>query len=105
MITIFRYSYRCLFASVRYQSNKIIALYADRDHAPAVVQYISRLQSPSQSFFKLLVEPRVSYADGNSLFCFAAVVFFLIMSPLRRHIFVCFMAKSVFLVVFSALAP
>ena len=29
----------------------------------------------------------------------------LFMSPLRRHIFVCFMAKSAFLGGFSALAP
>jgi len=29
----------------------------------------------------------------------------IIMSPLRRHIFVCFMAKSAFLGGFSALAP
>ena len=30
---------------------------------------------------------------------------FFFMSPLRRHIFVCFMAKSAFLGGFSALAP
>jgi len=32
-------------------------------------------------------------------------IIFIIMSPLRRHIFVCFMAKSTFLGGFSALAP
>ena len=40
----------------------------------------------------------------NCTFC-SFLLFLLFMSPLRRHIFVCFMAKSAFMAFFSALAP
>ena len=44
-------------------------------------------------------------ADEAVAYMFYRCFFLFFMSPLRRHIFVCFMAKSAFWRGFSALAP
>ena len=54
--------------------------------------------TPSKGESKRTDNPKYLYAVTSELVE-------LIMSPLRRHIFVCFMAKSAFLGFFSALAP
>ena len=64
---------------------------------------VCHVNSPDDFYIQLVCDCNSCSDDDED--CDNFYVCLLIMSPLRRHIFVCFMAKLAFLGGFSALAP